>query len=337
MSFGTRFEADEVERDQPAVVGDERVEAPVVGRRPVRGGAHQHRPAGPPVAEEDVRVREQVARHEVAALEREREVVPVGRDRGAAVGQPGGRPAVGTAALERRLAGLQVAHVEQDGVGDAGHEVGRRGGEDHELPGGGDRHRVAEAVGLLAGRADRDEPRRPGDQVAHEHVVVAVGVVRDQVGRVGAEDDVAAAAGDEGPVHIGFPVARGVADPDARQRRGARLPVAHEHVQAGAVRVVRDQVARHRLEGNVPAVARERRGEADRVALLAAGADADAHGRAGRQRGRSSRHERHDDEGDDSIRPHAASPARPSRPPPGPTRPPGPVIADANQGAVAPR
>ena len=105
----------------------------------------------------------------------------------------------------------------------------------------------------------------------------AVGVARHQVGGIRLE-------GDEAPVRRerrgeAVPVALDAARPEAHAPGRARLAVADEHVDT-SVGVARHQVGGIRAEGDEPPVRRERRLEAEAIALDSARPEAHAPGRA---------------------------------------------------------
>ena len=141
----------------------------------------------------------------------------------------------------------------------AGHQVRRARRERHVAPIGADRRGKTGTVGLGAVGGHADPPRGARPPVAHEHVVAVVRVAGHQVRRARRERHVAPIGADRrgktGTVGLG--AVGGHADPP----RGARPPVAHEHVVA-VVRVAGHQVRRARRERHVAPIGADRRGKA---------------------------------------------------------------------------
>ncbi len=112
------------------------------------------------------------------------------------------------------------------------------------------------------------------DPIPQENVSRAVRVVRDEVGRLGVEDDVAAVCRHRGGVAlgVGFRAVRR----DADSHRLPFLAVANEDVSL-VLGVAGDEILRVGGEGDEAPVFRDRRVEAARLALALGGTDADSH------------------------------------------------------------
>ena len=102
-------------------------------------------------------------------------------------------------AVEADALGDAAAHVVQEQVigvvAVAGHQVAGCGLEQHQLTVRGNVEEIRTAIALDANRAHRYALDRTGVHVLHEHIALAVGVVRHQVGGVRLEGDIHATVG----------------------------------------------------------------------------------------------------------------------------------------------
>jgi len=124
------------------------------------------------------------------------------------------------------------------------------------------------------GRRGRGRRNRP---VVDEHVVRAVRVAGDEVGRRAVERDQATVGRKDGPCT--GTVSLGPAGGDAHALGRTRLPVVHEHV-GRAVRVAGDEVGRRAVEGDEATIGREDGPCTEAVSLAPARRDAYPLGRA---------------------------------------------------------